>query len=879
MDALKIVAVQFELRNADQVSRVLEDINRRSDQAAVKLAATGRSTEAGAQAMGHMGRQGSMASQALGVVNTTLGGVAVGMGNLILKAGAVAAGLAGIGSAAGIFATLKEAIGQDTEIAKINTTLAQSAEANAVLRRQLIGLGVDANKGLNDVAAGFDLALKFTQDYDQALQVVRQSADYVIGSQGSFAQAIDLGLPVLQAWGKEVQDLPQLYDLLAQSGNLASFDQELMARALARMGPAAQQFNLGLDNSIALLTFFARQSKDSRRAVSGFEMVMQRLGDLRAAPSSQIEEMAGSSGAIRETMRTIQGADASFEDIIRTMARTGITYDELGILFDSTSAAVLLPLIQDLRKGGQAFGMLQQKMKDAAGAAKGNADVMRNDLGIQLQQIMLGFGEVATELAHKAVPGMARFGEQGKTLAEELVGVVQGTDDFGTALERVVDVLKERGVFETVGQAIGSAVTAGFEIAAASIPSVVEGIWGDLPPWVKIVLSGSVGAALGKRFGFSPFLGFGIGAIQGLAVSGEGGVPKTEGEFTAMLERQIGRLNEASAPPAAENTEAGAGVTPTNKELPPAGGQPLAAGAGVAPAAQTEPLQEQPGGLAAAAEFLGKLDPGLVVSAASLGTSLTLAKLLPKVLGVGGWVGTALGLAAGAGIELLGGKVVDGLTLGRRLKEGLLEDVSLLGAPQEQRLAALEPIVHQVYRARGGYGGGFEQILGQLGGQRAGLLDTAQLVGGLDLAQTAKLALLDQQIVDLFAMQRKSLERFPMLASIDAGKTEQLAGAFNLEELQAELNMGLTALQEAQRTGLQAAAGQRVLVDAGTLNITLSADAAGAAQVLNDPEFKTYVDGLRRQFGNDIAAYVEGRQRTQAARLRTAGAIPQGGQQ
>lgn len=524
-EALQVVAVEFRAKGLD---RILEDIKKLSegvDRSAAHLGRMERSVGGVDRSFIGMGQRVGYGTATLSMFGRGADSVATSVSNLTLKAAALGAGLLGVGSiAATAMAAVQSgisAVGEDTAVVMVNRIQKLTETQNDALKATLGQLEGVTAVPFENISQGFASAYRQTQDFEQALKLVRESEDFVIGQQIDFKTALSQSLPVLRAWNIDLSRLPEFYDLAAQAGNIADISFADFTDQLARVGPAAQAVGLHIQDIGAMLGFLNSQGVEPRRAKTALEGIIDRLSDLRTGKiPTQVIDLAVESPGLEKVLRTIRSGKADFFDIAKEIANANIEPEVLFSVFDKQTLAVLQPMINDLKAGGNELDKFRVKMSNAETASEDAARVMRNDLGFEAKQAAAKAGNIGEALAEKVLPRLKELLEvKALPLTDELVKAVEGANTFDEALHAVLVKLGESGIFKDIGEAIGATITAGIQIAADSVPSILNNVIANLPWEYKVLLGGATGVAIGKRLGIPAFASFGLGALGALAIN------------------------------------------------------------------------------------------------------------------------------------------------------------------------------------------------------------------------------------------------------------------------------------------------------------------------------------------------------------------------
>jgi len=203
---------------------------------------------------------------------------------------AMTAGLTAAGAAAGtvFVGAIGGAANFEDQLRTINTVAHLTDDELKGVGNSILDLSKETGKSTDDLTAGFYDLVSAGVPANEAISVLRDSAEFATGALGSTAEAVDLVTSSLNAYGLEAKDSKRVTDIFAQAVADGKVTAAELGASIAQIAPIAAQSGVSLEEvsaGFALLTAkgvpAAQAATQMRAAISALLTPNKQLNDLQ----------------------------------------------------------------------------------------------------------------------------------------------------------------------------------------------------------------------------------------------------------------------------------------------------------------------------------------------------------------------------------------------------------------------------------------------------------------------------------------------------------------------------------------------------------------------------------------------------------------------
>ncbi len=370
---------------------------------------------------------------------------------------------AGVGAAAIVHEATQQTLAYGTAIAKVGTQIDGNrplmAQFDSEVRKLAKSMGVDATESANALADIFG-----SRDFDHPAEAMTVLNKATVAAKGGFTDvgtAVQVGLGVLNAYGKEVGDLEGVYDVLFQTVKDGVTNFPALAQGLGQVVPTAVAAGVSFEELGAALAVLTKNGVQTPQAITAINGAIVQL----AAPTKEAKEKLHALG-IEWT---------SLGDTIRQISEKNLSLDAVrSIVPDIEGARGVLTLASH-------YGALTdeiERMKGAAGAAQGAFNIVQESDAAKVAKFKAEINDLLLELG--------KLIAQGQPVLAFLTDLLRGFNDLPSGVKQTVlaigGLAASTAIIRTLGGAMlplpglmgGTAAQA--TAAAAAMPGVAGGM-------------------------------------------------------------------------------------------------------------------------------------------------------------------------------------------------------------------------------------------------------------------------------------------------------------------------------------------------------------------------------------------------------------------
>ncbi|OQS39064.1 phage tail tape measure protein [Chromobacterium haemolyticum] len=366
---------------------------------------------------------------------------------------------AGVGAAAIVHEATQQTLAYGTAIAKVGTQIDGNrplmAQFDGEVRKLAKSMGVDATESANALADIFG-----SRDFDHPAEAMTVLNKATVAAKGGFTDvgtAVQVGLGVLNAYGKEVGDLEGVYDVLFQTVKDGVTNFPALAQGLGQVVPTAVAAGVSFEELGAALAVLTKNGVQTPQAITAINGAIVQL----AAPTQEAKEKLKALG--------IQWT--SLGDTIRQISEKNLSLDAVrSIVPDIEGARGVLTLASH-------YGALTdeiERMKGAAGAAQGAFNIVQESDAAKVAKFKAEINDLLLELG--------KLIAQGQPVLAFLTDLLRGFNDLPDGIKEVLlammGLATATAVIKTLGGAFLplSGLMANFTAQAKSTAAAMEGV-------------------------------------------------------------------------------------------------------------------------------------------------------------------------------------------------------------------------------------------------------------------------------------------------------------------------------------------------------------------------------------------------------------------
>ena len=390
----------------------------------------------------------------MGDANSTLADT----GKKIAKVGAAAAAAgAAVATAVGV-KSVKAAAGVEDAIteAAVKTDDARgSIEKFSEAAKQA---GQTSTRSATEAAQGLKFLASAGLSAEQSMDALPGVLQLAAAGSMDLANASDIATNVLSGMRLEVSELGRVNDVLVAASSAANTSVQGLGQAFSFVAPKANAVGMSVEQTSAIIGELANQGIKGSRAGRGLRSALSSLQN----PSDKLQKSLDQAGI---STRNASGEMRGFGAIMQSIQQSGDAKAIAGQMSNTAGA-----IVEALAPSSQAVQQLERDLNNVGGAAKKQADLMRESLGSQLKvltgsvetlgisigqklsPVVVAVSDELTKMANEMSRSAEEADEAGESmgqLAENARSLTRGTGDLASSLEGVGTSLVGGGAFLT----------------------------------------------------------------------------------------------------------------------------------------------------------------------------------------------------------------------------------------------------------------------------------------------------------------------------------------------------------------------------------------------------------------------------------------------
>lgn len=374
---------------------------------------------------------------------TGIGKSMTSVGSTLTKS--VTVPLLGIGTAG-----FKVASDFDSAMSGVKAISGATGEEFDALRAKAIELGGSTAFSANEVAEAMTEMAKAGWDSQQILDGMGGVLDAAAASGENLGTVSTIVADAITGFGMEAKESTRVADLLTQAANSGTIGINDLGESFKYIAPVAGSMGLSIEDVTTALSAMSMSGIKGSQAGTSLRGVLTRM----VKPTDQV------AAAMDELGIVLTNSDGTFKSLDQILSEmrgsfSGLT-DEQKTYYAATLAGQegMSGLLSLLNMSQEEYDEIAASMDNASGVAKETAEVMRDNLAADVEELGGSLESLAITLAEHIIPHLRTFVQW----LTELVGKFTDLDP-----ETQKTILKFAGIAAAIGPVIlviGKLVTA-----------------------------------------------------------------------------------------------------------------------------------------------------------------------------------------------------------------------------------------------------------------------------------------------------------------------------------------------------------------------------------------------------------------------------------
>lgn len=306
----------------------------------------------------------------------------------------------GIGTAG-----LKVASDFDSAMSGVKAISGATGEEFDALRAKAIELGGSTAFSANEVAEAMTEMAKAGWDSQQILDGMGGVLDAAAASGENLGTVSTIVADAITGFGMEAKESTRVADLLTQAANSGTIGINDLGESFKYIAPVAGSMGLSIEDITTALSAMSMSGIKGSQAGTSLRGVLTRM----VKPTDQV------AAAMDELGITLTNSDGSFKSLDQILSEmrgsfSGLT-DEQKTYYAATLAGQegMSGLLSLLNMSQEEYDEIAASMDNASGVAKETAEVMRDNLSADVEELMGSLESLAIKLASLIVPALRDF--------------------------------------------------------------------------------------------------------------------------------------------------------------------------------------------------------------------------------------------------------------------------------------------------------------------------------------------------------------------------------------------------------------------------------------------------------------------------------------
>lgn len=329
---------------------------------------------------------------------TGIGKSMTSVGSTLTKS--VTVPLLGIGTAG-----LKVASDFDSAMSGVKAISGATGEEFDALRAKAIELGGSTAFSANEVAEAMTEMAKAGWDSQQILDGMSGVLDAAAASGEDLGTVSTIVADAMTGFGMEAKESTRVADLLTQAANSGTIGINDLGESFKYIAPVASSMGLSIEDVTTALSAMSMSGIKGSQAGTSLRGVLTRM----VKPTDQV------AAAMDELGIVLTNSDGTFKSLDKILLEMRGSFssltDEQKTYYAATLAGQegMSGLLSLLNMSQEEYDEIAASMDNAGGVAKETAEVMRDNLSADVEELMGSLESLAITLASLIVPALRDF--------------------------------------------------------------------------------------------------------------------------------------------------------------------------------------------------------------------------------------------------------------------------------------------------------------------------------------------------------------------------------------------------------------------------------------------------------------------------------------
>lgn len=322
-------------------------------------------------------------TKSLSAIQKGVGGVGAELAKLNQVAELAGKAFDGLSSVGGFFADLvTDAGAYEQKLLEVETRTHATAEESKLLRDAIQGALQNTAVGATAAADALRLMAEDGASATEAAQNLGQTVAYAQANTRGLAETVGGLGAVLDAFGEAPAKIGALADALTATAVAAGTSTKAIEEGVSRAGIAAEQANLSLDETVALIGALAERGLEGGRGGAALVKVLQELNDPASKAGEALKQAGISGGDLSGIMQRL-ATDAALSEKV------------LSSLGDKPRATLKLLLSE----GGKSLAGITKAIEESAGASQRASDQLGDGFALAQKRLAESLANMKIALA------------------------------------------------------------------------------------------------------------------------------------------------------------------------------------------------------------------------------------------------------------------------------------------------------------------------------------------------------------------------------------------------------------------------------------------------------------------------------------------------
>lgn len=304
-------------------------------------------------------------------------------------------------------AGLKVASDFDSAMSGVQAISGATGKEFDALRAKAIELGGETAFSANEVAEAMTEMAKAGWDSQQILDGMSGILDAAAASGENLGTVSTIVADAITGFGMEAKESTRVADLLTQAANSGTIGINDLGESFKYIAPVAGSMGLSIEDVTTALSAMSMSGIKGSQAGTSLRGVLTRM----VKPTDQV------AAAMDELGIVLTNSDGTFKSLDQILSEmrgsfSGLT-DEQKTYYAATLAGQegMSGLLSLLNMSQEEYDEIAASMDNAGGVAKETAEVMRDNLSADVEELMGSLESLAITLASLIVPALRDFAQ------------------------------------------------------------------------------------------------------------------------------------------------------------------------------------------------------------------------------------------------------------------------------------------------------------------------------------------------------------------------------------------------------------------------------------------------------------------------------------